>query len=408
MKNYLKKIFNPRQSSAGFTLIELLVAASITTVVVGASGYGLVSIMSANRTASAQTDRRMELNRALDFMADEVRQTNAINRIAAPVASKPASMTTVEAGTVQSILVLEIPTLVQPVVYHIAQPQSSTPWLGPRAIYRWGPGLDNNGNYNSTWTNEPLVDLIEDEQPSPNPVCSNHWTPSPNAPARKGFYACIDPTRRIAELHLLGKVTKAYGSSAPPYKVSSKVFSRVDGAGAAVNLFNLNNPGGVPGVLTPITPITLNFKIIGGSITCGAGGAVLPTSTRVSTDNGSTWTTMSGNEPLNLTPLGATNQVVVEGRLVTSACGSINNIYRSTNTTQVKALRNGDPVPDVQAFGNQTTIDTYLREYIDPVTNRISIANNEVIYLYEMGSNNPSSPAFDLQDIVVLATAEPT
>lgn len=414
MKNYLKT-FNARKSSAGFTLIELLVAASITTVVMTAAGFGLSSIMSADRTASAETNRRVELNRALEFIDDEVRQANAINRIPAPVASQPDAAT-VEAGTVQSILVLDIPGVsAGPVVYHIAQPKSTTPWLGPRAIYRWGPNLNNNGDYTDPsvtagWTNHAVVDLVEDARPNPNPVCSNSWVPSPGTPNRRGFYACIDPTRRIAELHLLGRVTKALGNSTT-YEVGSKAFARANGAGGAVGAFGLGGPGGVPGVppgvLVPAGPVTASYRVIGGSITCGAGGVTLPTKTSVSIDNGASYTQVSASGILNLPPLDSTNRVIVRGNLTTNACGSINTTHPSTNTTQVKALRNGDPVPSVQAFGNQTTIDAYLREYIDPATNKISIADNEVIYLYEMGSTNPSDASFDLQDIVVLATVEP-
>lgn len=407
MKHHLRKIFNPRTSSAGFTLIELLVAASITTVVVAVGGYGLVSIMSADRTASAQTDRRMEQNRALDFIADEVRQARSINRIAAPVASRP-STAIVEAGTVQSILVLELPNVsAGPVVYSVAQPKSSSVWQGPRAIYRWGPNLANNGSYTdpndtSEWENKPLVDLVEDAKPNPNPACTNIWFPEPDTGDRRGFYACVDPAHRVAELHLLGRVTKAYGGPTTPYKVSSKVFARANGGGSDSSLVKFDTPG----VLTPTSPITLNFKVIGGSVTCGIGGAVLPTTTSVSIDNGSTWTSANGNEPLSLEP-GTTNRVLVRGNLTTNSCGNINNTFISTDTRQVKALRNGDSVPSVPAFGNQTTIDTYLQAFIDPATNRISLADNEVIYLYEMGSTNTAEASFDLQDIVVLATAEP-
>ncbi len=412
MKNFFKKILNNSRSSAGFTLVELLVAASITTIVVGVAGYGLVSIMGANRTASAETDRRMELNRSLDFIAEEVRQATAINRIAAPAISQPSS-STVEAGTVQSLLVLDIPGVDQPVVYHIAQPKSGSVWGGPRVIYRWGPPLASNGTYTNTnndadntlnWQNEPLVDLIRATKPSPNSPCPGGWSPSPNLANRLGFYACIDPTRRIAELHLLGEVNKAYGGSPATYEVSSKIFARPNQFAPPNNSpLNVGNNG----VGIPNGPVNANFRVIGGSITCGAGGIELPTTTSVSIDNGKTFKLVSGNTPLDLPSLNTTNRVIVRGNLTTNQCGTINTTFDSTNTTQVRALKNGDLVPQVQAFGNQTTIDAYLQDYIDPNTNKITLADNEVIYLYEMGSNDPSSPAFDLQDIVVLATVNP-
>ena len=64
--------------SSGFTLIELLVAMSITTIVVTIAGSGLVAIMQNNSKAEAETLKRTELNRALDFIADDIRESNMV------------------------------------------------------------------------------------------------------------------------------------------------------------------------------------------------------------------------------------------------------------------------------------------------------------------------------------------
>lgn len=400
MKNYLKKVFKTHKLSAGFTLTELLIAASITSIVVGGAGWGIVNIVGANQTASAQTESRMELNRALDFMAEEVRQASTVNNVSAPVASKPSSSIAMT-GTVQSILVLQIPGVAEPVVYHILEPKDSA-WLGPRVLYRWGPNLKDDGTYSDpdnslNWQNRLLVDRITDQTKKDS--CGG-WTPSPNLGDRKGFYACVDSKRKIAALYLLGNLPNVDNKLIEP-QVTSKVFARAFSPGDNNNLIDLTN-----GVITPAKNVKMNYKVLGGAITCGAGGITLPTTNRVSIDNGKTWKNLSNNEPLSLSA-GTTNKVIVQGTLKTTSCGSIDRTYSSTNTTQVKALRDGELVPNVKAFGNQTTIDEYLKDYIDPVTKRISIAGNEVIYLYEMGSTNPSEESFDLQDIVVLASVEP-
>lgn len=70
---YFSKIGNP-SSSSGFTLIELLAAISLTTIVVGAAGFGVVTIMNANAESETKTQRRVELNRALDFIAEDIRR----------------------------------------------------------------------------------------------------------------------------------------------------------------------------------------------------------------------------------------------------------------------------------------------------------------------------------------------
>lgn len=82
MKNYLKtylKIFNIRSSSAGFTLIELMIAMALTTIVVSAAGFGLVSMTNNNKKAEAKTQRRIELSRALDFISDDIRMASSIS-----------------------------------------------------------------------------------------------------------------------------------------------------------------------------------------------------------------------------------------------------------------------------------------------------------------------------------------
>lgn len=230
MKSWIKN-FNNRKASAGFTLIELLVAASITSIVVTIAGTGLVYMISADQEAKSQNDRRVELNRALDFIADEVRQARYINRISAPVASRPSTTDTIEAGTLQPILVLELPNAAQPIVYNVAKPHRNTVWRGPRVIYRWGPSFSNgtsNLNDSSTWRTQPLVDLVESSQPNPNLDCSTSWFPQPNTADRKGFYVCVEPNGRVAEINLLGRIQKAYNTSAQPYGVKSKVFARTN------------------------------------------------------------------------------------------------------------------------------------------------------------------------------------
>jgi prepilin-type N-terminal cleavage/methylation domain-containing protein len=73
MKNNYLRLFLLQKNSTGFTLVELLVAMALTSIFIAAAGYGLVSISSANQKAKAETERRVDLNRAQDFIADEVR-----------------------------------------------------------------------------------------------------------------------------------------------------------------------------------------------------------------------------------------------------------------------------------------------------------------------------------------------
>ena len=75
--------YKTRQSSLngneGFTLIELLVATAIMTVAVSIVGVGLVAMLKQNAKAASESDRRANLNRALDFISNEVRMANSIS-----------------------------------------------------------------------------------------------------------------------------------------------------------------------------------------------------------------------------------------------------------------------------------------------------------------------------------------
>ena len=212
------------QKKQGFTLIEVLLAAAFSFVVISAAGWGLVNLLQANVDSENKSLSQENLNRALDFIADEVRTAISINKLSAPTSSNFGSGAIVS-GTEQIILILEIPELgTEPVVYRIAEPSNSKPWLKPRAIYRWGPNFKADGSYSdptdtSNWKNYVLIDLIEEQATTPN--CETNWTQSPTTTPR-GFYACIDPNEKIADIHILGRVA----SASQPYEISVRTFAR--------------------------------------------------------------------------------------------------------------------------------------------------------------------------------------
>lgn len=105
MKKDFAKLFGIQKTSNGFTLIELLVAMSITMIVVSLSGFGLVTIMSANNKGEADTQRRTNLNRALDFISDEVRTASIVTS----TAPGWASSWTLGGGVPSAKLYVQIP-----------------------------------------------------------------------------------------------------------------------------------------------------------------------------------------------------------------------------------------------------------------------------------------------------------
>jgi type II secretory pathway pseudopilin PulG len=94
-----------KTGSTGFTLAELLVAAGITGVVLLGVGTGMVTMISANKRAEAQSETRIELNRAQDFITDESRSAQGMWQ-AAP-SWWPASTTSGAVATAK--LYLQVP-----------------------------------------------------------------------------------------------------------------------------------------------------------------------------------------------------------------------------------------------------------------------------------------------------------
>ncbi len=71
-------------------------------------------------------------------------------------------------------------------------------------------------------------------------------------------------------------------------------------------------------------------------------------------------------------------------------------------TEQVLVLRDGDEVPDIEGFEDQSNAEEFVRDYI--VDGKISLEENEAIFLFEIGTDNLNSNAADFQDAVVLVS----
>jgi hypothetical protein len=74
---------------------------------------------------------------------------------------------------------------------------------------------------------------------------------------------------------------------------------------------------------------------------------------------------------------------------------------------QVILLTDGNPVPNIKGSSGQADVATFLTDYIDPVTGVIRLADNQVIFLFELGNTNVTSSGADFQDLVVLVTMTP-
>ncbi|WP_449000704.1 PulJ/GspJ family protein [Myxosarcina sp. GI1(2024)] len=236
----LKSVYR-RKYSTGFTLTELIIASFISIVVVGAAGFGLLQMMSASGSNSDETERREEVNRAMDFISDEVRRARRVWQ------NYPGSA----AVTGTRVLQLEIPDvdgngIDEIVTYHIVDwanlsSSSQARWYGPQVLYRTGPAFKGDGDYSidsgtglvNTSTN-PLIDRLVTFN---TPPCGGLVSPTPSSGDVPGFAVCLENSETVnisgtnytayeaAQLHF-NAVFDSSGSDT--YTANSKVYARVD------------------------------------------------------------------------------------------------------------------------------------------------------------------------------------
>ena len=85
--------------------------------------------------------------------------------------------------------------------------------------------------------------------------------------------------------------------------------------------------------------------------------------------------------------------------------------YNLTVDDQLAVLSDGMAVPNVGGYLGQYSVEDFVSDYIDTESDVMTLEDSDAIFLYELGMNNPSSPAHDMQDLVVLVTmtnADPT
>ena len=418
MKNLIK-FFNKPQSLAGYTLVELLIAASLTLVVVGAAGFGLIAMMQTQQSTKAQVERRTEVNRALDFISDEVRYARTIGTDASGVSGFNPTDKTV-------VLVLDIPDPANPTtpknaVYYVKS-NTGTNWFGPQVLYRWGPPLNADGSYGTgSNTSQALIDRVDDATITPN--CPSGWSASPSTNAQ-GFYACMAPGGKMAQLYI-----DAQFNTDDKYRGSTKVFARASdnlgtfAANPSSDSLPSSNPSGctVTGGLLNCVPARsrrgMTFQVISSNYACNAGTNwdVTTQLTKLDSTGNPIASTPSDPNPVVLNAQSAPVTLSIDADAgetikVTSIpqnpggaiCYNSANIIESTNTAQVRALRNGDAVPTVPGFQNQQSVAQSLGNYVRD--GKINIGANQIIYLFEIGQTDPNARGFDLQDNIVLVT----
>ena len=229
----LKK--NRAKLNSGFTLTELLVGVVMSTFVIGALGFGLMQVLRTTQSEGSRTAARNETSRALDFISDEMRRAESIQVDKTAAIAGFTRLQTSGGADIDPSLILNVPGVTNPIVYTVSPPQTDT-WKGPLVIYRWGPQLDGNGNYTSTFSSQALVDGVSDENQEAS--CGGSDVPY------QGFFACVvdddgdgtsgeaedsDGKAITAQLYFTGGTTTADGSSST-YSANTKAVTRARNA----------------------------------------------------------------------------------------------------------------------------------------------------------------------------------
>ncbi|NJR56792.1 MAG: prepilin-type N-terminal cleavage/methylation domain-containing protein [Acaryochloris sp. CRU_2_0] len=158
MKNY------PYQScskpSTGFTLPELLVGILITAITLTLTGAGFVTLAQKSAKSDSEIDRRIDLNRAIEFMSDEIREASSVSTSAPPDWGVPAGYT--------GILYLTRPSAPTTVAYYTRN-AASTGWRNQLVVYRATASND---------LGQPLVDGLANANPGCPAGSNNQWLSS--------------------------------------------------------------------------------------------------------------------------------------------------------------------------------------------------------------------------------------
>jgi hypothetical protein len=206
-------------ATRGLTLVELLVASLLISVVILVGWSGLISAMTTAKITEARSARQIELNRALDFMTNEIRAARAINQAGNAIANG-TTVTLTDVATSGGVnlsalgsygtigLYLERPIEDAPAICPVGGPNSGSPppfpttydpivydirpspsgWLQPRMLARYGRAPSFDGTIdacNNPVSSDPILDALS-TTPKSMPTCSGLLS------GAGGFYSCTN------------------------------------------------------------------------------------------------------------------------------------------------------------------------------------------------------------------------
>jgi hypothetical protein len=265
---------------AGFTITEVLLAGLMMLIVVVVAGNGVINLLRSNYRANADSEIRNNLNRTLEFVSDDVRRARIIAKTAAAITSGQ-----VPSGA-RAVLAFQIPNpnspsqapLGEQIVYYTQVPEDKDSLTqvpedkdsltGPRVLWRYGPSLDENGNYDiNTWQRSPVTDMLAETANNTDcPAGFNLIATASNAV--DGFSACVHNDGKQVILNANAQVRMTTNEEVN-YSVSTRVFPRAtgycdgeDSCSETLNtrIFDLPVGEGDSQVTIPILTVAANVK----------------------------------------------------------------------------------------------------------------------------------------------------
>ncbi len=190
-------------TKAGFTLIELLVAAAASLILSSVVLMGLVTFQQMSQQVDERLSQEAELQRALRFMAGDIREGKII-----------------KAGAPELDDYKELFQIIRPdrsiVGYYSAKKQGEIKWSGPQIIYR--RDFREARSY-------ALVDQIanvEEIGANPSQLCSKLGNSKPIVGEKAGVVVWIDGLS-TAKICLLGHSSKSKQGIKASILISTRV-----------------------------------------------------------------------------------------------------------------------------------------------------------------------------------------
>jgi hypothetical protein len=165
-----------------------------------------------------------------------------------------------------------------------------------------------------------------------------------------------------------------------------------------------------PNIIKPKKNLTMRVRVLGASFQESA-TRYLPVEVMLS-KNSSSWSRIFYGLQTSVKPsdVVSTQKVKLGDTINLGGRGYRDGwlpLYNTASATQnLIMLKNGDRVPTTVPALNGSTIESFLKPYMDTTTKKVKIGDRDLILLMELGQTNPYNSGFDLQDLVVLVTFE--